>query len=248
MLLAARRYLHSDITVLRWLAVLAYFGLIGVWLTIALINLEPLGSLSLVGGFLGTQAAFILSAGTRLLCRPITLKRLTIPVLMTATLLTLLALSAGMAILEAADTASDWGQRMGVMLISSAAMLWGAVVSLLLYFTAGRERRSASWRLCAALVIAGIIELAIGWTCLAIAQDRGFLSGLISAWAIILGIFLLIWTLGPCVVFLFLRPRYRREKKDWSTRCQTCGYDLRVQLAAGGSADRCPECGTLIAR
>ena len=65
---------------------------------------------------------------------------------------------------------------------------------------------------------------------------------------IIAGVLVMAWSFGPAIVLLFLRPRYRREKREWATRCRACGYDLRVQLAVPGSADRCPECGTLIAR
>lgn len=239
-------------TVLRWLLLILYVGVLAAYAVPTFLSLthpDGPGALLLLVGFVGLQATFIMSAGTRQLCRPVPLRRLLFPMLLTATSLMLLALAASMAMLEAADVQPDWGDWSLVIIISAAVIIWVTTLAVLFHLAAGRERRSALWRLCAALIIGCIVELVVAWSSFALAQNNGgFLAGIVSMLAIMLGFLTLAWIVGPCIVFLFLRPRYRRERADWETHCQTCGYDLRVQLAAGGSADRCPECGTSIAK
>jgi predicted amidophosphoribosyltransferase len=58
---------------------------------------------------------------------------------------------------------------------------------------------------------------------------------------IIAGISVMLFSFGPMIVLLFLRPRLRREQLDTTEPiCPSCGYDLRA------SKERCPECGLLI--
>jgi predicted amidophosphoribosyltransferase len=59
---------------------------------------------------------------------------------------------------------------------------------------------------------------------------------------IIAGVAVMIFSFGPMIVLLFLRPRLREEKSKIGQTCETCGYDLRA------STDRCPECGTPFTR
>jgi len=64
------------------------------------------------------------------------------------------------------------------------------------------------------------------------------------------------WILLPMLLVLpipLLLPRWRRHRRAALNLCLTCGYDLRVQLAAHSTQDsplststKCPECGSPI--
>jgi hypothetical protein len=72
---------------------------------------------------------------------------------------------------------------------------------------------------------------------LIVIRRPGCLVGLGTMLGIIAGVGVMIFALGPMILVLFLRPRYRAEKAMGTQFCENCGYDLRA------SRDRCPECG-----
>jgi hypothetical protein len=70
-----------------------------------------------------------------------------------------------------------------------------------------------------------------------VSRRPGCLVGIGTAIGIIAGCAVMIFSFGPAIAILFLRPRWRAETADGVPYCPACGYDLRA------SSERCPECG-----
>jgi predicted RNA-binding Zn-ribbon protein involved in translation (DUF1610 family) len=68
------------------------------------------------------------------------------------------------------------------------------------------------------------------------------LAGGMTMLGIVAGVYVMLFTFGPALAVLFLRPRYHREQMERPATCPKCDYDLRGTTAAG--RDTCPECGT----
>jgi hypothetical protein len=70
-----------------------------------------------------------------------------------------------------------------------------------------------------------------------VSRRPGCLVGIATAVGITAGLSVMLFSFGPAIVILFLRPRWRAEMEDGVPYCPACGYDLRM------SKERCPECG-----
>jgi hypothetical protein len=102
-----------------------------------------------------------------------------------------------------------------------------------------RSRYSALGRLAGAIFAGSLVELLATVPSHVIVSRRPVcLVGLGTMLGIIAGCYAMLFSFGPMIVLLFLRPRHRREQSDPIQYCLNCGYDLRASI------ERCPECGT----
>src|SRR2546428_6940115 len=104
-----RRWLRSDMLVLRWVFLGLYIATLLGFFILILFNPEP-AMFILFAVFLASQALFIFGSGTIHLCRPIRRRRLLMPVIAAATMLTVLLAGFLIAMTELfkIQDVSDW--------------------------------------------------------------------------------------------------------------------------------------------
>ncbi len=244
-----RDWLRSDMRVLRWVFLTLYLLLLA-GLTIPFIFASDGDVWSiwavLAGVLLFSQALFILGAGTVNLCRPIKRHRLWMPVLAAATLLALLVMGFMLAGLELFQLDQNMpGVVMGVLFWGALATSWLGWGVLLWVYAQGMDRYKTLSRFATLLFAGSLAELMAAVPAHVIVSKRpGCLVGLFTMLGIIAGIYVMLFSFGPAIVLLFLRPRYRREQMEDATACQKCGYNLTGTLMAGRT--ECPECGAAI--
>ena len=238
-----RRWLKSDKRVLRWVFHALYLLLILALLVMPLVNNGSGGdvagmAIALVVMVVG-QALLIFGSGTIALCRPIRRRRLLLPVFVAATMLALLAIGLCIAIWELLYLDSNPHQDLfgyaafGVIGLSWIG--WG----VLLFGRLRDKPRYVVLRKLTTYVFAGSLAelLATVPSHVIVSRRPGCLVGLGTAIGIVAGCAVMIFSFGPAIAILFLRPRWRAETAEGIPYCPACGYDLRA------SRERCPECG-----
>jgi hypothetical protein len=242
---AFRRWIRSDMRVLRWVFLGLYVVIAGGLLVFALSEVwtEEVFVVPLIG-IVVAQVLLILGTGTVRLCQPIRKRRLVIPVAAAAFMMMVLTggFLAAMWELFYLDDANIPGEEIIVWgLIGLSWIVWGL---LLFVHTRDRPRHGVLSRLTTYLFVGSLAELLATVPSHVIVSRRpGCLVGIATAMGIIAGLCVMLASFGPMIVLLFLRPRWRAEKSaDGVPYCPACGYDLRA------SKERCPECGLPIAQ
>ena len=229
--------------VLRWVFLALYVLLILALLVMPLFDNGSGGDFIAVfvavGVMLVAQALLIFGSGTISLCRPIRRRRLLVPVLVAATMLALLAGGLCIAMWELLYLDSNPNNdalsfaAMGVIGLSWIG--WGV---LLMSRLRDKPRYTVLRRLTTYIFAGSLAELLATVPSHVIVSRRpGCLVGLGTAIGIIAGCAVMLFSFGPAIAILFLRPRWRAELADGVPYCPACGYDLRA------STGRCPECG-----
>ncbi len=238
-----RTWLRSDMRTLRWVFLAIYLILIVSLFALGIY--DEIWVLPIVALFiLLIQATFIFGSGTIHLCRPIVKRRLMIPITITAAMFTLLATALCIALSELLYLDKLHLNEGAVMVGFWAFVLanwvgWGVVL-----YTHVKKlpRFEAMNRLTNRLLAGSLLELtATVPSHIIVSRRPGCLVGIGTMLGIVAGLNVMVFSFGPMIVLLFLRPRHRRERGEESPYCLHCGYDLRA------SKERCPECGEAFA-
>lgn len=233
-----RRWMRSDLRALRWVFLSLYALLIAGLFGMAFFSDELNTSILIcIAIMFASQAMFILGAGTIQLCRPIRRRRLVLPVIVSAGMLTLLFCGLIAAMAELFDIDQTVAPEVFWLAVAASWIGWG----VLLFNYALNQPRYAVLSRFSRMIFAGSLAelLATVPAHLIVIRRPGCLVGLATMIGIAAGISVMIFSFGPMIVVLFLRPLYRAERAAGSQFCETCGYDLRASI------DRCPECGTM---
>ena len=235
-----RRWLKSDMRVLRWVFLALYVLLILALLAMPLIEGGDFLAMAIsIGVMFAGQAMLIFGSGTITLCRPIRRRRLVLPVLVAATMLALLAGGLCIATWELLYLDSNPHEEFfafaAMSLIGLTWIGWG----VLLFARLRDKPRYTVLRTLNTWIFAGSLAelLATVPSHVIVSRRPGCLVGIGTAIGIIAGCAVMIFSFGPAIAILFLRPRWRAEIADGVPYCPACGYDLRA------SKERCPECG-----
>jgi hypothetical protein len=229
--------------VLRWVFLALYVLLLGALLGVAFLDSgdrsAALSLLIAVGVMFVAQALLIFGSGTISLCRPIRRRRLLLPVVVAATMLALLGGGLCIAMWELFYLDSNsHSDLLGFLAMSVIGLSWIGWGVLLMSRLRDRPRYTVLRKLTTYLFAGSLAELLATVPSHVIVTRRpGCLVGLGTAIGIIAGCAVMIFSFGPAIAILFLRPRWRAEIADGIPYCPACGYDLRA------SKERCPECG-----
>jgi hypothetical protein len=234
-----RRWIRSDMRVLRWVF-LALYIVIVAGLTIHFISEQwhETALMLVIAAMYASQALLIFGTGTIRLCYPIRRRRLILPVLAAATMLALLVLGFLCAMWEL-FWLNDTNLDSQILMTSLLALSWIGWGVLLWYHVRGRPRHGVLKRLTTWLFAGSLAELLATVPAHVIVTRRpGCLVGIGTMIGIVSGLSVMLFSFGPMILLLFLRPKYRAEiSAEGFPYCPACGYDLRA------SRERCPECG-----
>jgi hypothetical protein len=234
-----RRWLCSDMRVLRWVFLALYGLLVLAFLLLPVIGGDGGamgGMLIAVGVMFVAQALLIFGAGTIRLCHPIRRRRLILPVFVGATMLGLLVAGFLIAMTELFKLDSVVSEELILGVIFVSWIGWGVLLWLGLR---DRARHTILARITTWVFAGSLAELVATVPAHVIVTRRpGCLVGLSTMLGIVAGVAVMTFSFGPMIALLFLRPRLRAETTtDGVPYCPACGYDLRA------SRERCPECG-----
>jgi hypothetical protein len=192
-----------------------------------------------VGVMLAGQALLIFGSGTVTLCRPIRRRRLALPVFVAATMLALLVAGLFVAMWELLYLDERYTDDfVGVAFFGVVGLSWVGWGVLLLARLRDKPRYTVLRKLNTLIFAGSLAELlATVPSHVVVSRRPGCLVGLGTAMGIIAGCCVMLFSFGPAIAILFLRPRWRAETADGVPYCPACGYDLRA------SKGRCPECG-----
>jgi hypothetical protein len=235
-----RRWIRSDMRVLRWVFLALY---IAIAVGLALLYWREFEDTSLwviLAAMLISQALLIFGTGSIRLCQPFRKRRLILPIIGAATMLTLLVLGVfgsmfELLYLDKVDLPewSLWG-FLAISWIVWSILLWQQL--------APRPRFAVLSRLTTYLFTGSLAELLVTVPSHIIVRRRpGCFVGMATMFGILAGLCVMFFSFGPIIFLLFLRPRYRAELgADGHPHCPVCGYDLFA------TKERCPECGLTV--
>jgi hypothetical protein len=236
-----RAWLRSDMRVLRWVFLALYALLIVGFLLIPVLedDVDAAGYVIVVGVVLAAQAILIFGSGTVSLCRPIRRRRLILPVTIAAIMLAVLVAGAFIAMWELLYLDSkfedDW---LTTVFFGTVGVTWVGWTVILLSRLRTAPRYTVLRKLNTWIFAGSLAELLATVPSHVIVSRRpGCLVGIGTAIGITAGLAVMLFSFGPAIVILFLRPRWRAEMEAGVPYCPACGYDLRM------SKERCPECG-----
>ncbi len=150
------------------------------------------------------QIIFIFGVGTANLCTPVKKRRLIIPVIIAAVMMTVLIAGITLALAELIfESPGDWFDYAFWAIVALSWLAWGVI-----FFIWGtKTQRYKTLRNFVSTMFAGsLLSLMISIPSHIIVSKRpGCLVGLGTALGIYSGVFVMFWAFGPGIILLFLR-------------------------------------------
>ena len=156
------------------------------------------------------QTIFIFGAGTINLCTPIRKRRLVIPVIIAAVMMTVLAAGITSALGELIfHNAGDWFLYVFWTIIALSWLAW----SVIFFIWGMKNEKYKTLRNFISTIFAGsLLTLIVSIPSHIIVSKRpGCMVGLGTALGICSGIFVMLWAFGPGIILLFLREKRKAE-------------------------------------
>ena len=198
-----------NMKILRWILLILYIAIIIGLLGMTYYHGENLQQklLSTIILFITTviaQTVFILGIGTADLCTPVTKRRLIIPVIIAAVMMT--ALIAGITLALGELIFNNQGEWFAYVFWSIVAITWLAW-GLIFFLWGTKTQRYNTLRNFVSTMFAGsLLSLMISIPSHIIVSKRpGCLVGLGTGLGIYSGVIVMFWAFGPGIILLFLR-------------------------------------------
>lgn len=157
-----------------------------------------------------SQTIFILSAGTKDLCRPVRKKRIILPVIIAGGIMTLMLFGLCSTLYElferhaTVETWLVWG------LLGANWIGWSIAFFL---WSAKQERFRAQRNIIAVLIGGSLLELIVAIPShIVVSRRPGCLVGIGTGIGIMSGLAVMLWSFGPGIILLFLREIRRKEE------------------------------------
>jgi len=165
------------------------------------------------------QIIFIFGAGTTNWCAPIRKRRLVIPVIIAAVMMTVLAAGITLALGELIfHEPGDWFVYAFWTIVALNWLAWG----IIFFIWGARTQRYKTVRNFISTMFAGsLLTLMVSIPSHIIASRRSYcFAGMATAAGIISGIFVMLWAFGPGIILLFLREKRKAELQRSATKQQ----------------------------
>ena len=204
-----------NMKILRWILLILYIAIVIGIIGMSFHQGENLNEKLFWPLFLLTvtvisQVLLIFGAGTVNLCTPVRPRRLVLPVIVAALMMTVLVGALCFCLIELLYLDDKkWSVYAFWIIVGLSWILWSAVFFIRYRDT---ERYKILRNLVAALIAGSLIELFVAIPSHVIVSKRpGCFVGIGTGLGIISGIFVMLWAFGPGVILLFLRERRKAE-------------------------------------
>jgi hypothetical protein len=214
-----------DSKTLRWALVGLYaavvVGLLGLsyaggapeWLILGELEGEVFWTIFVLFVTVLSQALFLFATGTVNLCRPVRRPRLVAPVAVAGVLLTVLVFGGAMALAELFEF--DSFDPPALVMWTVIILVWLAWAAAFFVSYRQEERFHALRRMVTAVIAGSLVELLVSIPAhLIVSRRPGCFVGLGTSIGLTCGVLVMLWAFGPGIVILFLRERYRRERRE----------------------------------
>ncbi|UCG15098.1 MAG: hypothetical protein JSV19_07345 [Phycisphaerales bacterium] len=221
---------------LRWLLLALYVTLIALLTAVVVSGGSDIAIrwLILLAFAFVTQWLFVWIPGRVEYLTPTRPRRVLVPALIAALMMTVLLASLVLAMAELFQF-DDWPIWTNVLFCTALGMSW--IVWSLVFFAYARRMEGYPWvkRMVIWLLGGSLLQLlATVPSHVVVSRRPGCFVGIATALGVFGGLFVMCWAFGPGIVLLF----WSETRKRMAGHCPGCGYNLR-----GLSEQRCPECG-----
>ena len=160
-----------------------------------------------------SQIIFIFGTGTIKLCHPIQKRRILIPVIVSALMMTILFGTLGIAFVDLFIIGYDIVLS-DIIFFPILILIW-IIWSIIFYiYTRGIERYKVIWKLIRTVLVGSLLELLASVPSHIIVKRRGgCFVGFGTMIGIIGGVSVMIWAFGPGILLLFFKDKYKKELK-----------------------------------
>jgi hypothetical protein len=156
-----------------------------------------------------TQTVLVLGAGTSDLFRPLRRRRLLVPVVTGGLMLAVLVLAMAWGIDECAEVSESW-HVVYLPLFGLSWVFWGVV---LFVYTRRTDRYRTLCRVIGTVFAGSLVELLVAAPMhMVVSRRPGCFVGFQTAGAVFAGLYVMLWSMGPAIILLFLREKRRMEQ------------------------------------
>lgn len=203
-----------NMKILKWvllgLYIMIVIGLVGIAYLHGGTPEEQLVLIVMIVVTIISQILFIFGAGTANLCTPIRKRRLLIPVIIVAVMMTVLIGGITLALGELIfENPGNWFGYLFLTIVAISWLTWGII-----FFIWGttKQRYKTVRNLISSMFAGSLLTLIVTIPSHIIVSKRpGCLVGLGTSMGICSGVFVMFWAFGPGIILLFLREKRKVE-------------------------------------